>query len=122
MSVERVLVLALVGFVAAAISAMSGGNSLFTVPVMLLAGMDPKTAVATNMLGVTALSAGAAARFLREDVIPHRPTVGLIAGSLPGSVAGALVALAISDAALRAIISVAMLAMAVFIALSPRLG
>jgi uncharacterized membrane protein YfcA len=121
-SAGRLALLAAVGFCAAAVGAITGGNSLLTVPAMLLAGMDARTAVATNMLGVTFLSAGATARFLRARAIPRRPTGGLILLALPGSILGAFVAMRLGDAALRLIISVAMLGMAAFIALAPRFG
>jgi len=122
MSLAGLLVLAAVSLVAAAIGAITGGNSLLTVPAMLLAGMDPKTAVATNMLTVTFLSAGAAARFVRERMIPPHPTAGLVMSAVPGSIAGAVIALAVREATLRTIISIAMLGMAVFIAAQPRFG
>jgi len=80
--------LALLGFVAAAIASITGGSSLLTVPVLMLSGVDPATAVATNMLVLTSLSAGAAARFRRAGGIPLHPTAGLVLLSVPGSMLG----------------------------------
>ena len=113
-------IVSITAFAAAAVGAITGSTSLVTVPVMLLVGMDAKTAVATNMLGVLCLSVGAMVPFARERQI--NPTIGLAIGSIPGSVVGALAALAISEVALRTIITVAMLAMALVLIARPRFG
>jgi uncharacterized protein len=118
----RLAGLALVGFVAAIIASITGGNSLITVPVMILAGMAPGTAVATNMLVLTSLSAGAAARFRKAGVFPLHPTLGLVAASIPGSMLGAFVAVHVSDSFLRTTIAVAFVVMATLIWFQPELG
>src|SRR5687768_11393336 len=123
MASDQLVVLAAVALVASAVGAITGGNSLITVPTLLLLGVDPKTAVATNMLAITCQNGAAAGRFLRERaLVPRHPTVGLVLGAIPTSIAGAYVALEISQETLRAIISIAMLAMAIFIAATPRFG
>ncbi|HEX4454209.1 MAG TPA: TSUP family transporter [Kofleriaceae bacterium] len=86
-----------------------------TVPTMLLVGMSPTTAIATNMLGFFCLSPGATVPFARTKRLHTRPTIGLALGAIPGSVVGALVAVAISAAMLRSLIAVAMLVMAVIV-------
>jgi uncharacterized protein len=118
----RLAALAAVALVAAVIGAITGGNSLLTVPAMLLAGMEPHVAVGTNMISVVALTGSAWARFAREKVVPRHPTWGLTLTAIPGSIAGAFVAVHISQHVLRTIISVAMLAMAIFIAVQPKFG
>jgi uncharacterized membrane protein YfcA len=118
----RLAALAAASFVAAVIGAITGGNSLLTVPVMLFVGMDPRIAVGTNMVSVVALTGSAWARFARERVVPRHPTWGLTLTAIPGSVLGAYVAANISQHVLRTIISVAMLAMAIFIAVQPQFG
>jgi uncharacterized membrane protein YfcA len=118
----RLAALAAICLVAGAIGAITGGNSLLTVPAMLLLGVEPRVAVGTNMLGVVFLSGGAAVRFLREPIIPRRPTVGLVLMAIPGSIVGALVASRTSAHALQLIISIAMVGMAVVMAAQPHLG
>ena len=114
--------LALLGFVAAAIASITGGSSLLTVPVLMLSGMDPATAVATNMLVLTSLSAGAAARFRRAGGIPLHPTAGLVLVSVPGSMLGAFLAVNVSETFLRTTVAVAMLGMTSLILLQPDFG
>jgi uncharacterized protein len=52
-------------FFTAAISVVTGGTSLLTVPVMLSFGFEPHVAVATNMLALIFLSLGGTLPFLR---------------------------------------------------------
>ncbi len=118
----HLVALALVGFLASLVASITGGNSLITVPAMMVAGMAPGTAVATNMLVVTSLSAGAAARFRTAKAIPRHPTFGLIAVSIPGSMLGAMTATKVSDGFLRSAIAVAVVAMAVLVLLQPEFG
>jgi uncharacterized protein len=118
----RVLVLAVVALVGGVLSAITGGTSLLTVPAMLFAGMEPHVAVGTNMLVVAALSAGSAGRFATAGALPRRPTLMLTITAVPGSVLGALSAVALSEGTLRAVISVAMLSMAALLAFRPSLG
>jgi len=112
--------LALVSFVAGIFSAITGGTSLVTVPVMMVAGMSTPTAVATNMLVVTSLSLGAMTRFHSARVVPKSPTRGLIAASVPGSILGAWLAVWMSELVLRSIIAMALVAMTVLLAVQPK--
>lgn len=65
------MLLGAVGRVASVFASITGGNSLLTVPVMMLAGMGAAGAVATNMFVLASLSLGAAVRFLRSRAVPH---------------------------------------------------
>jgi uncharacterized membrane protein YfcA len=122
MSPLRVLVLALVSLCGGVLSSITGGTSLLTVPAMLLAGMEPHVAVGTNMLVVAALSAGSAGRFATAAALPSRPTLVLAITAVPGSLLGALSAVALPETTLRIVISAAMLAMAALLGFRPTLG
>jgi uncharacterized membrane protein YfcA len=116
------IALALLGFVASVVASVTGGSSLITVPVLMLSGMAPANAVATNMLVLTSLSAGAAARFRKAGTIPRQPTLGLVALSVPGSMLGALFAVRMNEDFLRGVVAVAMVAMTLLILLQPDFG
>jgi uncharacterized protein len=122
MGMTRILLLAAVGFVAGVFASITGGNSLLTVPVMMLAGMGAVGAVATNMFVLASLSLGAAVRFLRARAVPLHPTAGLVLVSVPGSALGAFIAGLMSELALRTIIAVAIVAMGFLLAFQPQLG
>ena len=82
--------LAAVLFVASAVGVVTGSTSLVTVLAMLALGVDPRVAVATNMLGLTLMSAGGALPFLRTPAL-DRDRLPLLA-TLPivSSIGGAL--------------------------------
>ncbi|HET6612215.1 MAG TPA: sulfite exporter TauE/SafE family protein [Kofleriaceae bacterium] len=111
-----------VGFVAAGMGAIAGGNSLIVVPVLILLGMDSVSAVATNMFGVTFLSLAATVRFSRSGHLRRHPTLGLTVLAVPGGIVGAGIAVSLSHEALSAIIAGAMIVMAGFLALRAGIG
>jgi uncharacterized membrane protein YfcA len=118
----HIVLLAGIAFVAAVLGAITGSTSLITVPAMILAGMDVNSAVGTNMLALVFLSMGATLRFQRAHSIPLHPTLALALVSIPGSLIGALVATSIRADALRAVIAVAVVVMAVLVAIGHRFG
>lgn len=122
MDAGRVTLLAVVAFVSAALGAITGSTSLVTVPAMIFVGMDPKTAVGTNMLTLVFLSAGATFRFQRAAAIVRHPTTWLSVVSVPGSLLGALIAVSLRAAVLRTVIAAAVVAMALVLAASPDFG
>jgi uncharacterized membrane protein YfcA len=104
------------------LSSITGGTSLLTVPLLLLLGLDPPGAIATNMIVVALLSAGASAKFVAVGRMPWRPALGLSLTAIPGSIVGAFIAIRIDPSLLRLIISGALLGMAMVFGLQPRLG
>jgi uncharacterized membrane protein YfcA len=110
------------GFLASIVGAIGGGNSLITVPVMIFLGMSAKSAVATNMIGVLALSIGASARFAVSGDIPRKPTLGLVLLAIPGSALGALIATQVPESALRLIVAIATVGAAIFLISQPSFG
>jgi uncharacterized membrane protein YfcA len=101
-------------FLTAAISVVTGGTSLITVPVMMQLGIEPHIAVATNMLALIFLSFGGTLPFLKDpDISPKRlPT--LITFTMAGSLLGALLLLAIPSRAMPLVIATAMILIVVF--------
>jgi len=108
-----VLLLALF-FVTSVVGVVTGSNSLITVPAMYQFGIDPRVAVATNMFGLTFMSAGGALPFVGRGRFDRRRLPLLIALTLAGSALGALLVLAVSSRAMPLFISVSMLAVAAF--------
>jgi uncharacterized membrane protein YfcA len=102
-------------FVTSVIGVVTGANSLITVPVMLQFGVEPRTAIATNMLALTFMSVGATLPFVGKRVIDRGRSPLLVVLTLLGSVLGALLVFAIPPEALPLIISVAMITVAVFV-------
>ena len=106
--------LALLFFLTSVVGVVAGSNSLITVPVMYQFGIDPRVAVATNMFGLTFMSAGGALPFVGRRTIDRRRLPLLVALTLAGSILGALLVLVISSGAMPLFISVSMLVVTVF--------
>ena len=114
MSPAELIALCALFFATSVIGVVTGSNSLITVPAMFLFGIDARVAVATNMFGLTFMSVGGALPFLGKGTIDRRRLPLLVALTLAGSLAGALLVLVVSSRAMPLIISIAMLAVAAF--------
>jgi uncharacterized membrane protein YfcA len=97
-----------------AVGVVTGSNSLVTVPVMFQFGIEPKTAVATNMFGLTFMNIGATIPFLRQGIIDKKKIAPLVILTLISSAIGALLVGLITNESIKIIVSVAMIAVAVF--------
>lgn len=114
MSLVSLIVLAVVFFLTSIVGVVTGSNSLITVPVMFQFGIDEKVAVATNMFGLTFMAVGGTIPFVRRRMIDHRKAAPLIVLTLIGSAGGAALVSFITNQSLKLIVSVAMIAVAVF--------
>jgi hypothetical protein len=114
MPISSLILLLILFFVTSAIGVVTGSNSLITVPVMFQFGVDPKIAVATNMFGLTFMNIGATIPFVRQGIIDYRKTTPLIFLTLVSSAIGAILVGLITNQSIKIIVSVAMIAVAVF--------
>ncbi|NNE67787.1 MAG: sulfite exporter TauE/SafE family protein [Pyrinomonadaceae bacterium] len=109
------LLLVALFFVTSAVGVVTGSNSLITVPVMFEMGIEPKTAIATNMFGLTFMAFGATIPFYRKGLIDVKQLSPLAAVTVVGSAIGALLVGAVKSEWLPTIVSVAMIAVGIFI-------
>jgi uncharacterized membrane protein YfcA len=114
MPTSLLILLILLFFVTSAVGVVTGSNSLVTVPVMFQFGVEPKVAVATNMFGLTFMSIGATLPFLKQSAIDFKKLSPLVLLTLVGSALGAALVGLISSRAIPIIVSVSMIAVAVF--------
>jgi hypothetical protein len=103
--------------VTGAIGAITGGNSLINVPLMIAVGMSPRQAVATNMFAVTFMTISATARFARARVLKWPLLVPLGAITLLTSALGALIAVKLPESIVKIVVGISMAILVVFIAL-----
>ena len=92
------------------VGVVTGSNSLITVPAMFQFGIDEKTAIATNMFGLTFMAVGGTIPFIRQGKIEPRRLSPLIIVTLVGSALGALLVGYITNQSIKLIVSIAMLA------------
>ncbi|MET7466489.1 TSUP family transporter [Nonomuraea sp. NPDC005501] len=122
MPLEQVLVLLAAAAGAGWVDAVVGGGGLLQLPALMVAGVPPVQAMATNKLSSvfgTASAAVAYARttkFDREVALPGAGIAVLSAGL------GASAAAAISAEVLRPLVMVVLLGVAAFVTLRPALG
>ncbi|MBD2330053.1 sulfite exporter TauE/SafE family protein [Alkalinema sp. FACHB-956] len=122
MTFLQILILTAIFLAASIISVISGSTSLITVPVMLAFGIEPHVAIATNMLGLTVMSFGATLPFVGKGIIDTQRLPLLITLTLISSVLGALLVLIVPSRSMPLIISIAMIAVAIFSSLKKEAG
>lgn len=111
---EKLAALMAVFFLTSVLSVITGSTSLITVPAMIAFGIEAHTAVATNMLALTFMSAGGSLPFLRRGVVSSNSLPANIVLTVLGSAAGALLLLSVPVRTLQIFIAVAMIAIAIF--------
>lgn len=109
-------------FLTSVVSVVTGSTSLITVPAMLLFGIEPKSAVATNMLALVLMSAGGTLSFRGKGVIDRSRAPFLIIVSFLGSILGALALLVVPSQVLPTVVSVLMIAVVLFSVFKPNTG
>jgi len=117
MSTTQIAALTVLMLVTGAIGAITGGNSLINVPLMITVGMSPRQAVATNMFAVTFMTISATARFARARVLKWNLLLPLGAITIVTSAIGAQIAVKLPEAVVKVVVGISMAALVVFIAL-----
>ncbi len=115
MSLSSIVILTVLFFLTSVVGVVTGSNSLITVPAMFQFGIDPKVAVATNMFGLTFMAIGGTIPFMRQGAIEYRKISPLVGLTVVSSAIGAALVGLITDQGIKVIVSVAMIAVAVFI-------
>ena len=104
MTLLQALALAGAGLAAGTASAMAGGASIITFPVLLAMGVPPLTANVTNTVGLTPIVFGTALGALPELRGQRARLTALAAPALTGAFAGAILLLTTPEAVFEAIV------------------
>lgn len=119
---ETLLLLLAAGFVAGFMDAVAGGGGLVTLPILLLAGANPLTALATNKIQGLFGTATAALAYARGGHVNLRDQSGLALIAFFASIAGALLVSVLPTEWIRLILPVLLIGIAVFFATKKGLG
>lgn len=119
---ETLLLLLAAGFVAGFMDAVAGGGGLVTLPILLLAGANPLTALATNKIQGLFGTATAALAYARGGHVNLRDQSGLAAIAFAASIAGALLVSVLPTDWIRLILPILLIGIAVFFATKKGLG
>ncbi|HLM38177.1 MAG TPA: TSUP family transporter [Microvirga sp.] len=116
--IDAIAALAAVSFLAGFVDSIAGGGGLLTVPALLLAGLDPAQAIATNKVPGSVGAASAAYTFARKGLIEWRRAWGFTLVAFASSIAGALCVRFLPRPVLDGLIPLLLVAIALYFALS----
>jgi uncharacterized membrane protein YfcA len=119
MSSSQIAALTLIMVVTGAIGAITGGNSLINVPLMMMVGMSSREAVATNMFAVLFMTVSSTARFARDKLISGRFWLPLCALTVVSSAIGAELAVKLPEPVVKTIVGVSMALLVAFMVAKP---
>ncbi len=114
MTTGSLILLTLLFFVTTAVGVVTGSNSLITVPVMFELGVEPKTAIATNMFGLTFMAFGATIPFYRRGMIDTKQLRPYVIVTIVGSALGALLVGYVKSEWIPTVVSISMVAVGLF--------
>lgn len=121
MELELTTLLMLVGaaFVAGFVDSIAGGGGLISLPALLLAGLPPVEAVATNKLQATFGSTTAAYRYWKAGLVDSSQLKLPFIAALVGGAVGAACLGLIDPSILSRVMPVMLVAVALYFALAP---
>ena len=119
---ETLLLLLAAGFVAGFMDAVAGGGGLVTVPILLLAGANPITALATNKIQGLFGAGTAAIAYARGGHVNLREQAPLALIAFAASIAGALLVTVLPTGWIRLVLPFLLIGIAVFFAAKKGLG
>jgi len=98
-----------VGCAAGLINVTAGGGSTLTLPALIFLGLDPSVANGTNRLAILVQNISAVQSFKQEEYSDFKTSFVLSMFTLPGAIAGAIIATRISDGLFQKILAVIMI-------------
>lgn len=113
-------ILAGVACIAGFFDAIAGGGGLITLPALMIAGVEPISAIATNKVPSSAASISATATFAHKGLVEWRTGRFMILSALLGGATGALLVNVINQYWLTACIPVLLICVAFYFAFVPQ--
>lgn len=121
-SPEILALLGCVGVLAGFVDAIAGGGGLIALPMLLSVGVPPIAALATNKLQSAVGTATAAMTFWRKGFVEPRTLIWAIAATFSGSWLGAFTVKNIDVSALKTLVPIVLIAVALYFLLAPKLS
>jgi uncharacterized membrane protein YfcA len=118
-SIELLLLLFIIAATAGWVDTLAGGGGLITVPALLLTGMPPGMAIATNKLQGSMGTLVASIYFVRTKFVRLNQMKGMIVLTFIGSVLGSWLLLQIDASKLVQFLPFLLMAMGLYVLLSP---
>lgn len=121
LSLDLLLLLMVAGFVAGFVDSIAGGGGLITLPALMLAGVPPIEALATNKIQGAFGAATAALNYARRGHVDPKGQIGAALAAFLAGLAGALLVSALPTQLLRYVLPALLIGIAVFFAMKPGL-
>lgn len=119
-STELIMVIFLVGFVASTLDAIAGGGGLITLPAILMVGLDPVHALATNKFQSSIGSTAASVAYARRGLIQWRTDWPIMIMAAMGGGFGAMLASITPKETMQATVPILLIGVAAYFFLSPK--
>src|SRR5690242_7217050 len=120
--IELAALLTLIALAAGFIDAIAGGGGLLTLPALLLAGLPPAAAIATNKLQGTFGVAASSHAYWRAGHVDIEVLVPSIIGAGLGAAAGSACVNRVDPGVLKVAVPTALIFIALYFALAPHLA
>ena len=115
-----IAVLVCVGVIAGFINVTAGGGSTLTLPTLIFLGLDSSVANGTNRIAILLQNVSAVQSFKQENFFDLKTSLKLAFFTLPGSVAGALLAVRLEDELFQIILGIIMIGIVISMILPKR--
>lgn len=122
LSIDIVALLFAVAMLAGCVDTIAGGGGLIVLPTLLMIGIPPAAALATNKLQGSGGTFVASLYFLRKQLVRLHEVKLTVLMTFIGAVLGVWLVLQLESTALKAIIPFLLISMGAYFALSPQLG
>ena len=116
MDAQLIAVLVAAAVAAGFVDSIAGGGGLITVPVLMLAGLSPEQALATNKVQGSFGAGTAAVSYARSGLVDLRQQWGTALIAFAAGAAGAALVTWLPTQALRVVLPVILLGIAAFFA------
>ncbi len=113
------LILVATGLVAGVINTLAGGGSALTLPALMIMGMPPEVANATNRVGIFLQCLTGVVGFKKNDKLPQQDLLPILIPTLIGGLFGGLLAAYAPSSLLKPMLLGAMVCMALMILIKP---
>ena len=118
-SILHLLLLFTVGSIAGFINVNAGGGSTLTLPVLLFLGLDAAAANGTNRIAIVIQNIFAVSSFKKRNVAEFRKSFSLSLITLPGAIAGSILAVRIDNLWFQRLLGLVMIAIVLSMIFKP---
>jgi len=109
LSIQSIVILFLVGIIAGFLNVTAGGGSTLTLPTLIFLGFESSVANGTNRIAILIQNISAVYSFKREKYQDLKASFLLSLFTLPGAIAGALLAVRLDDEVFQIILGIIMI-------------